>query len=558
MFALLLAFAPATLSADAQTVRFAVHENPPLLQMGGGGEPSGIFGDVFMEVARENGWEVEAVPVAFDEGLDALADGSVDAMGALAFTREREYVVDFAQPPLMSNWARVVVPTSSDINDILDLDGKTVAALRGDVYLTGPEGLYHQLKQYGIEAEVVEVEGGYSDVVNVVRGGEADAALVNRTFAQHLETSDGFKRTAITFSPVRLCFATSPESEMGPVVRQGILQWLEEHPPSGPPVTDIIASYGGLPSDEYEPALSQTALVALWTLGIVTVLSVVGFLVMRYLVRLRTAELEALTERLEDLVKERTAELEETNRRLALANRRLADATQAKDRFVAAMSHELRTPLNSVIGFSQILADGMAGPLTEEQKRQLAMVHTSGKRLLELVNGILDLSKIEAGAIEITSEEFDAAEVVSEVVESLRPLARETGIEIEAHVPQEGCCIESDASKVRHVLTNLASNAVKFTREGRVDVWLELERGGEEARFRVEDTGIGIPRSEIPRIFGEFEQVTEDRPAILPGVGLGLSIAKRFAEALGGRIEVESEVGKGSVFTFVLPLAQAA
>ncbi|MBF4509949.1 MAG: PAS domain S-box protein [Aeromicrobium sp.] len=262
----------------------------------------------------------------------------------------------------------------------------------------------------------------------------------------------------------------------------------------------------------------------------------------------KNAELELARHRteLESLVSERTRELEETNLELA-------EASRAKSAFLANMSHELRTPLNSIIGFSGVLLQDLAGPLDERQRAQVEMINRSGRHLLSLINDVLDLAKVESGSVEVRAEAFDVADLVKGVAESIAPLVAEKGLDLEVRVPECPISLVSDEGKVRQVLINLAGNAVKFTDRGTVSITLRPGQDG-GAVLTVSDTGCGIPADALATIFDPFAQVEDDRLRIKPaGTGLGLAISQEYAHMLGGEVSVHSEVGKGSTFTLVVP-----
>ncbi|MEE9519763.1 MAG: ATP-binding protein, partial [bacterium] len=256
------------------------------------------------------------------------------------------------------------------------------------------------------------------------------------------------------------------------------------------------------------------------------------------------------TEELERRVEERTQELLEANRQLEAASRH-------KSEFLANMSHELRTPLNAIIGFSEILLDESVGEdlAPEERKEFLGNIVGSGRHLLRLINDILDLSKVEAGRMELHPEEFAVASVINGVLNTIKPLAAKKEIAIEVAVDPTGPLLVADPGKVRQILYNLLSNAIKFTPE-RGQVGLRASRDGGEALFAVWDTGIGIKPENQAGIFAEFQQVESTTSRQYEGTGLGLTLAKKFVELHGGRIWVESEPGKGSTFTFTLPLVE--
>jgi PAS domain S-box-containing protein len=254
---------------------------------------------------------------------------------------------------------------------------------------------------------------------------------------------------------------------------------------------------------------------------------------------------------LEDLSSRQAEEIEARTWQLAQANEELRKANDAKSEFLAAMSHELRTPLNSIIGFTGIMLDEMAGPLTGEQKAQMEMVRASGRHLLELVNDILDLSRIEAGRTEVRPSDFMLSDVVSEALGMVRMGAESSGLALESEI-RDGE-LHTDARIVEQILLNLLSNAVKFTDTGSVRVDGRVGDDG-FTTVSITDTGPGISSEHLTRIFAAFQQVgraSSGEPR--EGSGLGLAISWRLANLLGGRIDVESIEGRGSRFVLTIP-----
>jgi PAS domain S-box-containing protein len=232
----------------------------------------------------------------------------------------------------------------------------------------------------------------------------------------------------------------------------------------------------------------------------------------------------------------------------------LQDASRLKSEFLATMSHELRTPLNGIIGFSEFLIDGKAGALNARQTEFLTDVLASGRHLLRLINDILDLSKIEAGKMDLIPETFDLGAAVDEVCAVISPIARAKTISLHRQVSDEVTTVTLDRHRFMQILYNLLSNALKFTQAGGA-VSLSMERDGDALRLRVRDTGIGIRAADLPKLFLEFQQLDSGTERRHDGTGLGLVLTKRLAELHHGSVWAESEIGKGSVFTVQLPLA---
>jgi signal transduction histidine kinase len=237
---------------------------------------------------------------------------------------------------------------------------------------------------------------------------------------------------------------------------------------------------------------------------------------------------------------------------LSESNAQLLQASRLKSQFLASMSHELRTPLNSIIGFSKVLLNRFDGELTERQETYIRSVHNSGAHLLQLINGILDFSRIEAGKLEMSSEELDLHELIDECTESSMPLARGKQMKLEKNVPLELPPLSGDRTKVKQILLNLLSNAIKFTAQGRVLVSVVAEP--DAIRVSVADTGIGIREDDLAYLFEPFQQLDNPIARSAGGTGLGLAISKKFVELHGGRIWAESRENQGSTFHFTLPL----
>jgi len=265
-------------------------------------------------------------------------------------------------------------------------------------------------------------------------------------------------------------------------------------------------------------------------------------------VRERTAELSAANARLRQEILERTqveVALKEAREAAEAANR-------TKSNFLARMSHELRTPMNSVIGFAELILDGIYGDAPAAIREAVSEIQKSGEHLLGLINDVLDISRIEAGRMDLRLTEGPIEDCIETVLGRVAPLAKEKGLKLTAEIRQQLPACVFDAQRITQVLFNLVGNAIKFTRSGEVRIGVKPEE--HQLLFWVADTGIGIPQGELLDIFSEFRQVDSSITREAQGSGLGLAIARKFVEMHGGRIWAESEVGAGSTFWFTLPL----
>jgi PAS domain S-box-containing protein len=257
-------------------------------------------------------------------------------------------------------------------------------------------------------------------------------------------------------------------------------------------------------------------------------------------------ELVAARRRLEETVASRTQEL-------TVARDRAEQADRAKTAFLSTISHELRTPLNSIIGFTEIVLGGLSGPLNDEQRKQLGIVHESSRLLLGLINEMLDLSRIEAGRLQFNIEPFDLGELLRMQADALRPQCAEKGLELLCDIAPEVGAVVSDPKRVAQIVVNLLANAIKFTPAGGVALFAHAHDAHVE--IAVHDTGPGIPEEEMAHLFKPFMQGGDAQRSHREGAGLGLAIARHLARALGGDIVVHSHPGAGARFLVTLPLA---
>ena len=259
------------------------------------------------------------------------------------------------------------------------------------------------------------------------------------------------------------------------------------------------------------------------------------------------------SEELREKVREATAELAEQNELLRRQALQLEQASAMKSQFLANVSHELRTPLNAIMGYTHLLLEGVSGDMSRPQREKLTRVDSNARHLLAVINDLLDIARIESGKMPIQVETVHLTELIDEVMTEVEPLIAGTSLEVTRSLPEDPPAIRTDRQKVKQIVLNLLSNALKFTPQGSVSIRLEHDREADEISIAVADTGIGIAQENQKTIFEAFEQADSSYARRQGGTGLGLSICRRLAHLLDGRITLASTLGEGSTFTLFLP-----
>jgi signal transduction histidine kinase len=298
------------------------------------------------------------------------------------------------------------------------------------------------------------------------------------------------------------------------------------------------------------PAVPSWATLAFFVMNF-GVVSAIIYAAIRYYAALLDAE-KAEQVKLNDLLAASSGELATALVQLAETNRSLAEASMHKSRFLANMSHELRTPLNAIIGYSELLQEEAQEVGEATFAQDLQKITGSGKHLLELINDVLDLSKIEAGRMELSTERISVSDIIHQIVLVAGPLAVKKQNRLLIEADGVAGALHTDVTKVRQVVLNLLSNAAKFTEQGTITLAVYAAGDG-PVSFAVKDTGIGITTQQMARLFEEFSQAEADTSRKYGGTGLGLALSRKLARMLGGDVTVESRAGEGSIFTFVVP-----
>jgi PAS domain S-box-containing protein len=266
------------------------------------------------------------------------------------------------------------------------------------------------------------------------------------------------------------------------------------------------------------------------------------------------AQLQVAADELQSRVQAATAELAQQNELLRRQAIELEQASRLKSQFLANMSHEFRTPLNAILGYTHMLLQGVAGELQSPAKRQLTRIDSNGRHLLQIINEILDITRIEAGKMPLQLSEFDVNELVREVMSELDPVVSRSKLHVIPQIRPDVPVVRTDRQKVKQIVVNLLSNALKFTHEGRVEIVVGYVAPDRAVSITVHDTGIGIAPENHERVFEDFRQVDDSPSRQYGGTGLGLAICRRLAATLGGRISLTSTLGEGSTFTLVFPV----
>jgi len=538
VFVLVPAFLP-TFSATAGeiVVRVGVYENSPKIFTSEQGEPAGIFIDIIQGIAELEGWTLQYVHGTWTDGLDRLEKEEIDLMPDVAYTATREKTYAFHKTPVLSDWFQVYARKGSGIKSIVDLDGKRILVLDRSVQ----QSSFGQMVQgFGINSITTGLPD-YKTIFEQIAAGKADAAITNRFYGMAHAAKYGLEDTAIIFNPTRLFFAAPLQHADSPLTT-AIDARLDQF--KRDPQSIYYTSLARWTSEKVSFTLPAWVRITGLVAGVVLITSLLGSFVLNRQVNLRTRELQEINREMETRIQERTAEL-------AVAMQKAQAADHLKSAFLASMSHELRTPLNSIIGFTGILLQGLAGPLNEEQKKQLLMVQTSSRHLLALINDVLDISKIEADQLSLSFSTFELRPSIEKTVKLTAPLADKKGLELVLEVGPDVASVTTDQRRLEQVILNLLNNAVKFTEKGRVSLACRTDKDG--YLLSVSDTGIGIRAEEIPGLFQPFHQIDTGLSRKHEGTGLGLSICKKLVGMMGGRIEVQSQWGKGSTFTVRFP-----
>jgi signal transduction histidine kinase len=530
-------FSISSARSEERTVIVGLYENAPKIFTSENGKPSGIFIDIIEDIAKTEGWNLRFVPGTWAEGLTRLEKKELDLMPDVAFTTDRANIFSFHSEPVLSSWSQVYARNNSGIKSILDLNGKRIAVLQASVQ---QEAFARLAGSFRLKTTLIPMPD-YKAMFESVARGEADAAVANNIFGLMNAKKSGLEDTAVIFNPSALFFAAPANANRQLLEKIDTrLTELKKNPQS-----IYYTSLKRWTSEEVRFSLPAWLQIILLLIGFVLLVSLGGSFILKHQVNMRTGELKKINREMEQRITERTAELAESMEKAKSADR-------IKSAFLATMSHELRTPLNSIIGFTGTMLQGLAGPLNEEQNKQLNMVQNSSRHLLALINDVLDISKIEAGQLELSPASFQLKPSIEKIVKLISPMAEKKGLAIHLDIPEDPGIITADQRRLEQIILNLVNNAVKFTEKGYVLVACGMKNG--QCILSVSDTGIGIKPEDKSKLFQPFHQIDMGTTRKVEGTGLGLSICKKILDLMGGSIDVQSKLAEGSTFTIQFPI----
>lgn len=518
-------------------VRVGIAQNPPKCYINNEGEPAGIFVEILNAIAKEEDWDLHYQLGNWDDNLHKLQVGEIDIVTDVAYTTDRDQQYSFHQNPVLSSWSQVYARKGLGVQSVIDLDGKRIVVLEGSIQ---QQAIITMVNGFGLQVKLIAVKS-FDDAFSLVADNKADVAVTNNFYGRMHAGKYGLEDTAIVFEPSALFYITAKGKNTDLLlVIDKHLKEMKQTPESA-----YYQAIRNWTSDSTGMKLPLWLKLLLLIIGMGLLIATISGFVLKRQVRIRTKELRLANSEMENRIVERTKEL-------ADAMQKAQQADMLKSAFLATMSHELRTPLNSIIGFTGILLQELPGSINDEQRKQLHMVQNSSRHLLSLINDVLDISKIEAGQLDLVYTEFNLVQTINKIVSLVKPQADKKGLELRTEHKDMKAIIECDQRRLEQVVLNLLSNALKFTEEGFVAVTTTTH--GSNYVISVQDTGIGIAVSELDKLFKPFQQIDSGLTRKYEGSGLGLSICYQLLHLMGGQIVVISEPGKGSTFRAVVPI----
>lgn len=525
-----------------ETLRVGAYENPPKIFRDEKGNVNGFWADITSYLVDKEDWYIVWVSGTWNECLDRLEKGEIDIMPDMAWNQERSHKFLFSKETVLLSWSSLYARSGFNFQSISDLKGKRIGVLKNSINYSGPDGVKNLLERFEIECEFAEYQS-YEDVFKAIETGKVDAGVTNKHFGE-MHENKFIKKTSMDFLPSKMFYSFPINSDRSKIISEKIDARIRELK------NDETSFYYKSLNKWFVNIGSKNILPAwiYWTAGLLFA-TVVGLYILNIalsrIVRKKTDELRQVNAEMEKKVEERTRELSE-------ANHKLKELDHLKSMFIASMSHELRTPLNSIIGFTGLILQGISGNIDDQAKEDLEIVYNSSKHLLNLINDVIDISKIEADKFEVYFEDIVLDDLLEDSVANVSRAAQSKNIDITTEF-EKGISIRTDKKRLFQCVLNLMSNAVKYSERGTVK--LKASKTESILTISVSDTGIGIKKEDIPKLFQSFIRLESPIKENTLGTGLGLYLTKKImTNVFHGDIKVESTVGEGSTFTLEIPL----
>jgi signal transduction histidine kinase len=516
-----------TLSAsdyyDHVTLRVGVYNNRPKIFVDKDGKPAGIFIDVLEAISAKENFSIEYVIANWTELIEMLATGQIDIVPDMAYSAKRDSLFNFNKLSVISTWLEIYTSKSTPVSLLTDLQDKRVGVLK-DSYQE--ELLNNKIKSdFKLSFETIPFDD-YESKKNALIKGEVDVIVADRFFYFTSAFDSNIVPTGVVFQPNELFYGFSNHisHELLKIFDHNISR-LKNNPDS----EFFISMHKWLDSNKHEHGIPTYIIWIIVIISAVTILAFIFILLLRNSVRLKTRELQVAKDKAEE-------------------------SDHLKTVFLQNISHEIRTPMNGILGFIDLLDNDIL--MEEDKKKYYSIVRKSGERLINTLNDVIDISKIESNQISLHFSEINIDQFLSGLFQFFNKQAEDKGLKFsldagQLEVNASPNIIKTDKSLLEKILINLLKNALKFTAEGSISFGYRIKHKFLE--FYVKDSGCGIPSDRQSAIYDRFVQSDLKITRAHEGSGIGLAISRAYVEMLGGKIWVESEVDKGSVFYFTIP-----